>query len=113
VLHYTVDPITQQVSELSLVSAPSGKQQSSLVESSTDGVVEPGDDSVSSEEDNDVAIVEVEPAGTKDETGKNEEYVCRTYLVLSTARVLYCLPVLGVSPSPSTHDLYKCKNLDL
>ena len=102
-MHYTVDPITQQVS----ASTPSGE---SLVESSTDGMVEYGDDSVSSEEDNDVAIIEVEPGtkAMKDEAGKNEEYACR---------MLCCHRQIHFTAYPKSHSppspIPKCEDLDL
>lgn len=86
-----VDPITQQVSELVLTSSTSDyevvatskeEDQSSVVEYSTDGVVESdheqsnaSSNASSNDEDNDVVVIEVEP-GVTDENGKNEEYVC-------------------------------------
>ena len=81
------DPITQQVSELVLTSSTSDyevvatskeEDQSSVVEYSTDGVVESDHEwsnASSNDEDNDVVVIEVEP-GINDENGKNEEYVC-------------------------------------
>jgi len=83
-----VDPIAQ-VSELVLTSSTSDyevvtaskeEDQSSVVEHSTDGIVESDDErsnASSNDEDNDVVVIEVEPGSNavKEEAGENEEYV--------------------------------------